>query len=323
VPSHKVRSIIAAATLAAGVTWLTATPADATTRATPAHATFTQATTGSAAIGYAATGHTATGSAATAHVSPRHETATWLTTTLARAVANRSAAAPARAAACEQKQATVAGDLTLSCGDHPTLRLDNVSPAGRPVTPEVVGLAMAAGRLARELGLTGLATPSAAPGLIDLGGIVATWGMPPLAAATAPQSLPMAAGATAMEDLATEAHVPELPRLPITGAPTRDRDPKKTTTSRDPLHNGRAAKNDARNDIKNNGRNDDEDDDHGYDRDRAKPATKGLEGPMQEVGSKLISELLPKAMQGLGGTSILPGGDSGAAGLAGLVKGFG
>ncbi|HEX4817263.1 MAG TPA: hypothetical protein VFV66_31365 [Nonomuraea sp.] len=266
--SHTIRSFVAAATLTAGITWLTATPA--------------------------------------------HATAGPLTT------------AVARAAACDHRPAAVPGALTASCGGHPGLRLDDPALGGRSLTPEAVDLAMAAGRLARELGLTGLAVPNRAPGLIDLGGIVATWGMPSLTTA-APEVFPMAAGPAGMKDLATEVHVPELPALPVPGAPLQERVPSDLAVGRAPFHNRLAASNDhgKHKGAKRAKGAKETKDAYGYDRDQRGSAKAGLEGGMQEVGSKVISELLPKAMQGLSGTSLLPGGGSGAAGLAGLVKGFG
>ncbi|WP_188188631.1 hypothetical protein [Nonomuraea sp. SYSU D8015] len=238
--SHKIRSIIAAAALAAGISWLAAAPTDAGTCGKKRHA-------------------------------------------------------------------------SAECGESVEMQVDDTLPGSAKLTPEAASLALAAGRLARELGLAGLASARPSPDLLDLGGIVATWGMPSVSSAS-PELFPTARGPVGMEDLATEAHVPDLPSLPIPGTPLEERIPRDMTLGRGPFPNGVTAA---------------DDDEYGPD-DRKSPAD-GLEKPVREVGSKVITELLPKAVDGVGGASVLsvpgmpgvPGQGAGLEGLTSLVKGFG
>lgn len=88
----------------------------------------------------------------------------------------------------------------------------SVPGSSRMATDEAAQLAMAAGELAQELGLTGLAAPGPVLGSADLGGTAATWGMPALNAAS-PAVLPMT---PALQDVSTAPSVPALPVLPQT-----------------------------------------------------------------------------------------------------------
>ncbi|SDL57817.1 hypothetical protein SAMN05421874_12454 [Nonomuraea maritima] len=88
----------------------------------------------------------------------------------------------------------------------------SIHGSSRMATDESAQLAMAAGELAQELGLTGLAAPKPVLGSADLGGTAATWGMPALNAAS-PAVLPMT---PALQDVSTAPSVPALPVLPQT-----------------------------------------------------------------------------------------------------------
>lgn len=213
------------------------------------------------------------------------------------------AAAPADAGACGKKHA--AGKT--ACEEPAAPRPNDAPPGSREITPEAVDLTMAAGRLARDIGLIGLASTRPVPGLLDLGGIAATWGMPSLASASPGLSLrPEPVG---MEDLATEAHVPDLPALPIPGNSLQEQAPRDTTLGRGPFLYGVSATGD-----------------EDYDKsDAIGKSGGGVEKPVGEIGSRVIGEVLPKAMEGTDGSSVPgpAGGNSGVEGLAGLVKGFG
>ncbi|TMR13715.1 hypothetical protein ETD86_30205 [Nonomuraea turkmeniaca] len=232
-PSQKIRSIVAAAALAAGVTWL--------------------------AVG------------------------------------------ATQASACGNKGRAVATSDAAGrdCGEGRALHPHDGPPGSSVLTPEAVQLSMAAGELARHAGISGMAAGNPAPGLADLGGIVATWGMPSLSTSS-PEFFPSKAGPAGMEDLATAAHVPTLPSLPLPGTQLAERVPNKMAIGHGPHHNkvsaaGRAI--------------------------TAKDSN-GIEKPVHEIGARVIGEVLPNAMKGLESTSILPGGVMGVEGLAGLVNGF-
>lgn len=255
--SHKLRSIIAAAALAAGVSWLVAAPTDAATcgKRKPAAGKHAEGKPASAACG---------------------------------------------------EPVSVAVDDGLPRGHAVDDGLPHDLPRGQAVAPTAASLATAIGQAAREAGLIGLASTRQAPGLRDLGGIAATWGMPSLAS-DSPQLFPMAPGLSGMEDLATKAHVPALPSLPVPGMPI----PGDMTLGLGPFANDVAT-------------TDDEGEEDG---DGSNNPTGALEKPVREVGSRVITEVLPKAVQGVGGTSVLPGvpglspGGTGADGLEHLVGG--
>ncbi|MGP3962909.1 hypothetical protein ACTWPT_43660 [Nonomuraea sp. 3N208] len=224
-PAQKIRSIVAAATLAAGVTWL--------------------------------------------------------------------AVAATQANACGDKGRAVAAS-DRNCGEGRGPYLNDGTPGAGALSPEAVQPSVATGQLARLAGLAGLAAGNPAPGLADLGGMVATWDMPSLASGS-PGLLPTRTGRAGMEDRSTAAHVPALPPLPLPGTALMERVPNETAIGHGPNHA------------------------------KAPAVTthdpKGVEKPMHTIGTKLIGEVLPTAMPGLGNTSIPPGGAAGMEGLAGLVKG--
>ncbi|GAB2939479.1 hypothetical protein ACFMQL_15480 [Nonomuraea fastidiosa] len=206
-------------------------------------------------------------------------------------------AGPAAARTCTRAEPAA---LPLThCGHHTDIALDDPGiGASRVVTTETNRLAMAAGETARRLGLTGLATGKRALGMSDLGGIAATWGMPSLAGS--PTLLPLVPEPLTMKDLATMRSVPalpELPRVPLTGRP--------------PAGKHGAGK---------------------HARKAPPPATvagtrldspANLHEPVRQVGSQVISELLPKAFETLEGTRFAPSGGSiisGFSSLGGLTQ---
>ncbi|MEW9554764.1 hypothetical protein [Nonomuraea sp. NPDC050783] len=213
------------------------------------------------------------------------------------------AAGPTGADACGGAERTVLPSGLVGCGERTELHLNDV-PGTREITPEVNDLAMTMGRLARRLGLAGLAMGRAVPGMADLGGVAATWGMPSLASAS-PRFFPAAAGPAGMEDLSTAAHVAALPTLPVlpsapAAAPPQGRLSQGTPLGGGPAHTksaGKAGK-------------------------QAKDPI-GLEKPVNEVGSRVVGELLPQAVGDLGDSAVLPGRDPGVAGLTGLVRDLG
>ncbi|MCK2214609.1 hypothetical protein MF672_012520 [Actinomadura sp. ATCC 31491] len=209
------------------------------------------------------------------------------------------AAGPTGADTCGRR-AIMTRDGLAGCSGRTELHLNDV-PGTKEFTPEVNDLAMAAGRLARQLGLTGLAMGRSVPGMADLGGLAATWGMPSLAS-TSPRFFPAAAGPAGMEDLSTAAHVAALPTLPMVprlpGVPLQKRIPQDVTLGGAPKPHNRIIGSGAKDPI-------------------------GLEKPVSEVGSRVIGELLPRAIGDLGGSTVLPGRDPGVAGLTGLVQGLG
>ncbi|MGW2145537.1 hypothetical protein ACWCOT_14615 [Nonomuraea bangladeshensis] len=178
----------------------------------------------------------------------------------------------------------------LGCAGRVEVRPQDV-PGGTVIAPEANDLALAAGRLARQLGLTGLASGGALPGKVDLGGVPASWGMPPLSSAS-PLVRQAAAGPAGMRDLATAAYVAALPTLPqapvLPGTPARASREPHTVIAGSPRKDPRGAR---------------------------KPAG--------EVGSQVVGELLPQALGDLGDSPVLPGRDPGLAGLTGLVQDLG
>lgn len=119
--------------------------------------------------------------------------------------------APAAAGSCMNAQpALLSHTAFASYCDLPSHAGQAVHGSSRMATDESAQLAMAAGELAQELGLTGLAAPKPVLGSADLGGTAATWGMPALNAAS-PAVLPMT---PALQDVSTAPSVPALPVLP-------------------------------------------------------------------------------------------------------------
>ncbi|MFG1697030.1 hypothetical protein [Nonomuraea sp. NPDC049309] len=216
-------------------------------------------------------------------------------------------AGPAAARTCARAE-PAALPLT-QCGHHTGIELDDPGiGASRVITTETNRLAMAAGETARRLGLTGLATGRRALGMSDLGGIAATWGMPSLAGS--PTLLPLVPQPLTMKDLATMRSVPalpELPRVPLAGKPPAGRQGEGTLGESKHSANRQ-------------------------DRKAPPPPTVAgtrldspikLHEPVREVGSQVISELLPKAFESLEGTRFAPGGGSiisGFSSLGGLTQ---
>ncbi|MEU4513583.1 hypothetical protein AB0G05_29135 [Nonomuraea wenchangensis] len=220
---------------------------------------------------------------------PSHKFRTIVATAALAAGVSWFAASPTGADTCGGARHS---NSLLGCAGRVEVRPEDV-PGGTTIAPETGDLAMAAGRLARQLGLTGLATGGALPGKVDLGGVPASWGMPPLSAAF-PRVRQAAAGPAGMRDLATAAYVAALPTLPqvpaLSGTPARaSREPKPY-----PAIAGAPGKD-----------------------------PRGARKPMDEVGSQVVGELLPQALGGLGDSPVLPGRDPGLAGLTGLVQDLG
>ncbi|MEU5859685.1 MULTISPECIES: hypothetical protein [unclassified Nonomuraea] len=169
------------------------------------------------------------------------------------------------------------------CDGRTSLQLnENKTNGHRVVTEEVGKLAVAAGAMARRLGLTGLAAARSAMGpLADLGGVGATWGMPSLTSVS-PALFPMASGESGMRDLATTLQVPALPALPaLPQPPIAARVPAEMTVGEKPTAPASA---------------------------RSARSAAEARQPVREVGGDLISNLLPKAVEGIEGASTLPGG---------------
>ncbi|RVX46534.1 hypothetical protein EDD27_9424 [Nonomuraea polychroma] len=199
------------------------------------------------------------------------------------------AVAAPQASACNGLSVATSDSAARDCREGRGLHLHDGPPGAGMRSPETVPLSTAIGRLARQAGLSGLAAGNPAPGLADLGGMVATWGMPSPASAS-PELFPLKRGPAGMEDLSTAAHVPALPSLP--GRPLMERVSNEMPIGHGPQH-GTA------------------------------PATEGSRGPEKPthaIGTEAIGELLPKAVPGLGNTSVLPGA-AGTDGLSVLVNG--
>jgi hypothetical protein len=174
--------------------------------------------------------------------------------------------------------------------------LDGDDPSvGQIVADESNTLAMAAGEMARQMGLTGLAGARSAMGpLADLGGIVATWGMPSLTGSS-PALFPAVPGPGGMSDLATMAEVPALPELPaMPGTPITGRVPTKMTLGQEPYANSITG--------------------------HARRVPVGVQQPVREIGGDVITELLPKAVDAVEDTPVLPGGAPVIDGFGGLLR---
>ncbi|MET8984000.1 hypothetical protein ABZW49_00990 [Nonomuraea wenchangensis] len=220
---------------------------------------------------------------------PSHKFRTIVATAALAAGVSWFAAGPTGADTCGGARHS---DSLLGCAGRVEIKPEDV-PGGTSITPEANDLAMAAGRLARQLGLTGLAAGGALPGKVDLGGVPASWGMPPLSFSS-PRVRQAAAGPAGMRDLATAAYVAALPTLPqvpaLSGTRARaSREPEPYTAI------AGAPRKDPR----------------------------GVRKPVGEVGSQVVGELLPQALGDLGDPPVLPGRDPGLAGLTGLVQDLG
>ncbi|MEV0613894.1 hypothetical protein AB0I81_11275 [Nonomuraea sp. NPDC050404] len=168
--------------------------------------------------------------------------------------------------------------------------------SSRMITEESNALAMAAGELARRLGLTGLATGKEVLGAADIGGIAANWGMPSLASSS-PALFPMAPGPIGMADLSTVAGMPGLPSLPqLPRTPLQDKLPGMMTLGQEPYHNR----------VQGSG----------------VQSPMDLQQPVNMVSENLIGTLLPKAVEGVESTSKLPGGAPAISGFGALVEGL-
>ncbi|WP_393167544.1 hypothetical protein [Nonomuraea marmarensis] len=210
------------------------------------------------------------------------------------------AVAPATADTCADAEPSLLSSTAAAtyCDEHTTLRVnDGGLGSSRMVTSESNKLAMAAGELARRLGLTGLATGKSVLGVADLGGVAANWGMPSLASAS-PALFPTMPGPAGMRDLSTMAGIPALPALPeLPSTPLQAKLPAEMSLGQAPYHNRIAGS--------------------------GIESPLDLERPVSEVGAEVIGTLLPKAVESVEGTSMLPGGQPVADGFTGLTQGLG
>lgn len=209
-------------------------------------------------------------------------------------------AGPAVAQGCPDSKPALLSTSSIAtyCDEHAKLRVNNGgSGGGRMVTNESTKLALAAGELARRLGLTGLATGKEVLGVTDLGGMAATWSMPSLATAS-PALFPAVPGPIGMKDLSTMTGIPVLPALPeMPQIPLQKKLPGETSLGQAPYDNS----------VTGSG--------VGSPLDVAEP--------VRQVGAQVINVLLPKAIQSVEGTSMLPGGQPAVAGFTSLVQGLG
>ncbi|MGN9843770.1 hypothetical protein ACTMTI_37160 [Nonomuraea sp. H19] len=204
---------------------------------------------------------------------------------------------PAMAETCADDQRALLSNTSIAsyCDERSGMRLDVGGPgAGRAVTSESSRLAMTAGTMARQLGLTGLATAKEAMGTADLGGIAANWGMPALASAS-PALFPALPDPAGMKDLATMITVPALSALPPT--PLESQVSSQLSLDDGP-HHDRVAGSGVKSPL-------------------------DLQKPVQEVSADVIGVLLPEVVERVGHTSVLPDGQPVAAGFDGLVHGLG
>ncbi|RSN01089.1 hypothetical protein DMB42_39510 [Nonomuraea sp. WAC 01424] len=203
-------------------------------------------------------------------------------------------AGPSTADTCRAQNESVAS----YCNGKTMLRLNEGKTNGhRVVTEEISKLAVAAGDMARRLGLTGLTTARSAMGpLADLGGVGATWGMPSLTSAS-PALFPMVPGDRGMRDLATTLQVPALPALPaLPQTPIMARVPAETAVGGKPTSPAKG---------------------------QSAQAPMDLRQPVHELGGRLLANLLPKAVQSVEGASTLPGGPQAVDGFSRLLPGLG
>ncbi|GAA3576305.1 hypothetical protein GCM10022419_066900 [Nonomuraea rosea] len=209
-------------------------------------------------------------------------------------------AGPSPADSCPDTEHALLSSSSIAahCGKQSRVRInDGGKASSRMVTTESNKLAMAAGDLARQLGLTGLATGKSALGTADLGGVAATWGMPSLASG-APALFPAVPGPIGMKDLSTMAGIPALPALPaLPQQPLQSKVPSEMSLGQSPYHNRVAG--------------------------TGIQSPLDLEKPVYEVGADVIGVLLPKAVESVEGTSMLPGGQPVVEGFTGLAHGLG
>ncbi|MEV0381851.1 hypothetical protein [Nonomuraea sp. NPDC050643] len=210
-------------------------------------------------------------------------------------------AGPAAAAvSCTDSEPALLSPTSIAayCDEHARLRVNDGGPSSssRMVATESNRLAMAAGDMARRLGLTGLASGKSALGVADLGGMAATWGMPSLASAS-PSLFPMVPGPIGMKDLSTMAGMPAMPSLPeLPNTPLTAKLPAEMTLGQAPYNNRIAGS--------------------------GVQSPMDVEKPVREVGEDVVGVLLPKAVESVEGTSMLPGGEA-VTGFTGLVQGLG
>ncbi|MEV4174538.1 hypothetical protein [Nonomuraea sp. NPDC049709] len=209
-------------------------------------------------------------------------------------------AGPSAAGSCAGTEPALLSPTSIAnfCDEHARLRVNDGGPgSSRMLTSESNKLATSAGELARHLGLTGLATGKEVLGVADLGGVAATWGMPSLATAS-PALFPMVPGPAGMKDLSTTTGIPALLALPeMPQRPLERKLPGEMTLGHAPYHNRIAGS--------------------------GIESPLDLQQPVSEVSEEVIGVLLPKAVESVEGTSMLPGGQTAVAGFTGLVEGLG
>ncbi|NRQ31387.1 hypothetical protein HII36_05975 [Nonomuraea sp. NN258] len=200
-------------------------------------------------------------------------------------------ASPAAADSCADPGLLPAAPLTGECGETTNVGvIDYTGSAGR-LAEGGNALAMAAGEMARRIGLSGLAMPGT--GMADLGGVTATWGMPSLSGSS-PAAL---AGLPLMRDLTTMARVPTLPALPQ--FPGTGSLPVGVSFG-DAADAGRVADDSLR-------------------------APMNLREPLAEIGDQVFGRTLsdvPKTLRGLGEATRLPVGQPALDGVTGLLQGL-
>ncbi|MEV4108276.1 hypothetical protein [Nonomuraea sp. NPDC049695] len=198
------------------------------------------------------------------------------------------AAAPSTADTCKGTRVT-ARTTASYCGTH--IATDDTLGGGSTAADESEKLAMAAGAMAAQLGLTGLATAREALGAADMGGLAATWGMP------SPALLPKVPESLEMRDLATMARVPALPALPeVPSKPLEVKLPE-LSLGKGLSHNRYAGSG------------------------TKSPAN--LDRPVQEVRAEVVDVLLPETVENLQEASVLAGGQTAVAGFSGLAPQLG
>ncbi|MEV4579351.1 hypothetical protein AB0K16_39485 [Nonomuraea jabiensis] len=211
------------------------------------------------------------------------------------------AATPSTADACTGGEPALLSPKSVAtyCAERARLRLDGAGAGGgKLVTTESNRLAMAAGEMARRLGLTGLATGREVLGTADLGGMAATWGMPALFSAS-PAPFPVVPGPASMKDLATVAEVPALPALPeLPQTPLVAKLPAEMSLGNAAPYQNRIAGSTIESPL-------------------------DLKEPVAEVGSQVVDILLPKAVRSVEDTTMLPGGQPAVDGFTGLARELG
>ncbi|MFG6199571.1 hypothetical protein [Nonomuraea sp. JJY05] len=211
------------------------------------------------------------------------------------------AATPSTAGSCKGGEPALLSPKSVAtyCEERTDVRVNEAATrGGKLVTTESNKLAMAAGEMARQLGLTGLATGREALGIADLGGVAATWGMPSLFSAS-PALFPIVPGSASMKDLATLAEVPALPALPeLPPTPLVAKLPAEMSLGNAAPYQNRIAGAPVESPL-------------------------DLQKPVSEVGSQVVDILLPKAVQSVEDTSMLPGGQPAVDGFTGLARELG